>query len=234
MLPLFIQNHIQECLAEVHHSQDLRLIQRIAFYKMFEHNQDNTAAPATFASRDEWVSSRSHRRYVYLAIVSVRHVLPVWYESLKYTYECYPDFADADYPSRLLDLAQARMDGAADPDYIAEVADEAYHFVGNSPLCAKYEAACVLDAAHRTFATAGGGWFFPFDEKHSQIDPDLSDRDLWEQDIAFDCAQAASAIDHDAVNARERTPVTYDYTRRRRFWEWWLMSAIPQTWMAIH
>lgn len=147
-----------------------------------------------------------HRRRTSLAVLCVRHVLPLWEAA-------YPD---NDGPQRMLALAEQVLSGAAPPDaadrsrgqFWTDVESLVYEDQLFVPSYVGYAAVDAVTTAQVDEEVEG------FDE--GELDENL-DADQWDASFFASLAFASGAPGEQGS----------DPARRREFWRWYLREAVP-------
>jgi hypothetical protein len=154
------------------------------------------------------------QRRATLAILSARHVIPIWEGA----------GLNDDTPHRILIEAEQVLNGTVDVQTADRDFGEFWTYMDN--LASKFEDSrpvMVGYSAAKALLTA------LFDEKFDpfHIDYDLTDADVdpYDSDAAF--AAAVAYADGSIWNPDSSS------TKRREFWEWWLSEAVPTAWSSV-
>ncbi len=149
----------------------------------------------------------------WLALLTARHVLPIW-EQVR--------LGDP-MPAHLLDMTEAVLRGITETNIANQQVEKAWERLDKlgSDLTASSSSSPLFAAQAAISAVKESIGEFPF--AGIQIDEFTGDEELdpWCTDTALWAAAAfAGRIGDD----------TSDSAKRREFWEWWLMQALPTAW----
>jgi hypothetical protein len=146
-------------------------------------------------------------RRVTLAVLAIRHVLPLWDAA----------FADPTFPRRLLTSAEQASQQGTDREQLLQQLNAAWERADELAMESGSAAAAVGYGAVQALTVA-------LQDEH--FDPDAVDLsavdspDIQENDASFFAAAAYA----DGPRWREQS----SRERRREFWRWWLTQAVPE------
>ena len=225
-IPTHLEREIAEGLKELQleSARQLKPTRRLAIYQALwpSLNLENDYYDNFVAATHPTISIE-HRRYGYLGIVTVRHVLSIWDQSAKPVAE--------DPPRRMLALAEGVIEGVEDPGEVnGFYLQEFYYSLEAESHDVKYGAWRALRAAYNALGMALGAP--PF---YNARDLKTNGFVLLDNDAAQEAAIACSVIDdHEAGTWWEKyfrqEEWSFDLDKKLKFWEWWLTEAIPEAW----
>jgi Immunity protein Imm5 len=167
-------------------------------------------------------SSPGFRAYGQLALLTAKHVLPIWEQASNQLCLCQAAFPyDIEMPHHMLALAQAVLDQRIDPHIVAaQLGNELYYDMAGLVLSVTYPAFHAAEAAYDASHIVLGG--------SSQ----------WGEMTNAAC-KAASVVDCNEVgvwyastgpSSHPSAMLYHNRDAERAFWEWWLWEAIPTVW----
>lgn len=184
---------------------------------------------ALYAQLDPMNSTPPNRKVIRgtLAIRAAAEVMPYWMEILP-LFEDEPD--DDEIPAKMLDMAREVVAGNANlPDTWAyanahwhitsNVVDEIFEFREDIP----NPIAFAAEAAHKALLEAMGVETLKPRPHHTL------DGDRQSSEYTDDAAAAASIV----VSGGGGTDVPVLEKVRHEFWDWWLTTAVPETWQQV-
>jgi hypothetical protein len=205
-IPSRLKQLIQEALESVHHhpQHDLNLGYRQAIWLALESEHDDIGIK----------NNLGYTRRALLAIFTVRHVLPIWCQA----------FPNDDTPQRILAMAEKVIHGKIskeiaelESDLVVKQIEQLGYNSDGMEFTVGYSAVAALNTAVSDEN---------FDPEH--IDYSISDNlDVEGNDASF---FAAAAYSNGPI---WKTQSNSDSAKRREFWEWWLMQAVPLAWESI-
>jgi hypothetical protein len=150
----------------------------------------------------------------WLALVTSRHVLPIWREA----------WPDDSMPHLMLTMADKVLHGMMPVETArveAEQSFEQLERLGDKPEISGHVDAFFAGTAavEALFETIGMHRYFDSIEMDENTTDDWLDP--WSSDTAKWAAFAYAERSHDSAS---------DIAKRREFWDWWLFKAIPAAW----
>lgn len=211
-LPRTLQILIAEALESVrrHPQHDLTLGYRQAIWAAFGPALD------TYQTYGSEAALVGHQRRVFLAVLTVRHVLPIWLNV----------WPNNQSPRRLLTHVEQVMKGKMSKDMALDVINRWWDVVDELGARSQNMAVTVGFAALQALATAAVDEMFEPDE----IDVNLTDSEEFDNNDASFYAAVAYAngpIWKIAANAKP------DSAKRGQFWQWWLTEAVPAAYKSV-
>lgn len=156
-----------------------------------------------------------HQRRTILAIITARHVLPVW--------ECV--WPKNDTPHRILEETEKVLKGTLKFSLKEgrERLQDLWTWLDNMEVSnVQLDAFNVGFSAVKAFAVALEDELFdPKDIDYNRTDIDV---DAYDADSSY---YAAAAYANGSIWESES-----DASKRKEFWEWWLQEAVPEAWRA--
>jgi len=208
MLPYELRKLIEEALKSVrcHPQHDLNLGHRQAIW----------AALGPSRHTQKTMGNEGHKRRVLLAVLAVRHVLPIWHQV----------WPDDQTPPRILAYVSQVMKGKMSQKAALRDIDRFWEYIDLLGSQTKNMAAAVGFAAVQALTTAVVDEFFDPDE----IELNLTDSEEFESnDASF---HAAVAYANGPIWEIDASPAP-NSEKRQQFWEWWLTEAVPKSWKSI-
>jgi hypothetical protein len=211
-LPDHVQSLIDEALIGIradpqHH---FSLTRRLALYKAFVSPDQKPPSPNRFRGQ--------------LGVLTAKYVIPIWNQVLPIWKNIPPELTDDnDLPQRLIWLAEGVLQGTMEIEAAWKEACDQWDAVGNigdsfsahqdnKPIPIYFACDAALKALHESlnkeFLGGRRGW-----EKYT--DDNLPD-------VGRDAASSAVV-----AYAGNRETEEVDLNKRREFWEWWLLEAVP-------
>lgn len=221
-----IENNPQRNLSPIH---------RLAIYDSFGDKINLTHLTQTGTSKFESFTD-GYKRYAYLNLLTVMHVLPIWDADMpRFRAETPSNLAGIEQlPRYILQNARAILQENSSPAMLQKLQQEIYLAIDSLPIIFKYNVIEVAIAAYSFFLTVNHHTPFNLrDNPEADIALETAtDVDLYHGngnwDVAWHACQASCAIDRDPIGTQERNPLEYDLQKRLEFWQWWLKEAIPQ------
>ncbi len=232
------QKAIALALSEIENHPDGKLspISRLAIYDSFGDRINLTHLTQTGTDQFE-LFTEGYKRYTYLNLLAVMHVLPIWDEDIPRFLRATPSNLSgiAQLPHYILQNSQAILQGSISLSALQQLKPELSQAIESLPIFFKYNVMEVAIAAYSFFLTVNR--HTPFNlisysatETNVATATDVSlynNSSNW--DVAWHASQASCAIDLDPIGTQEeRHPIEYDHQKRVEFWQWWLQEAIPQ------
>ncbi|BAZ16818.1 hypothetical protein NIES4071_86960 [Calothrix sp. NIES-4071] len=198
-IPSTLQKLIVDGLSSVrsHPSHDLNLGYRHAIWSAFGDDENG------------------HRCRTFLAIETVRHVLPIWNKK----------FPHDDRPEYILNIAEKKLAGTISTEVAEKESERLWNSMQQLGYGGHGMAFTVGCAAVAALNTAIDDETFDPDD----IDFNLTDNEDTEgNDSSFfaACAYADGAVWKTIAGE-------HDANKRLEFWHWWLTQAVPAAWSTV-
>lgn len=210
-LPRTLQTLMTEALESVrrHPQHDLLLGYRQAIWAAF--------GPALHPGQpDSEAALVGHQRRVFLAVLTVRHVLPIWLK-------VWPNNKS---PQRLLTHVEEVMKGEMSKDMALDAINRWWDVVDELGARSQNMAVTVGFAALQALATAAVDEMFEPDD----IDVALTDSEEFDNnDASFYAAVAYANGPIWKIAAKPKS----DSAKRAQFWQWWLTEAVPAAYQSV-
>ena len=206
MLPYELRQLIKQAQESVrcHPQHDLNLGYRQAIW----------AALGPSRHSQKTIGSEGHKRRVLLAVLAVRHVLPIWHQV----------WPDDQTPQRILAHVSQVMKGKMSQQAALRDIDRFWEYIDLLGSQSQNMAAAVGFAAVQALTTA------VVDEFFDEIDLNLTDSEEFESnDASF---HAAVAYANGPLWEIDASPAP-NSQKRQQFWQWWLTEAVPKSWQSI-
>lgn len=231
-------NAIALALAELENNPERQLSpqKRLAIYDSFGEQINLTELTKTETTKFSALTP-GYQRYLYLNLLTVMHVMPIWDEDMpRFRAENPSNLASiAQFPHHILQTAQSALQQNHSVSTLHKLKEDFRAAINSLPIVLKYNVIEVATAAYSFFLTVNHYTPFSAEAEDSAADLTLetaSDVDFYKNsrnwDVAWHASQASCAIDNDPIGSQHRHPIEYDIVKRYQFWQWWLTEAVPQ------